>query len=106
MIQMDLFENPQLSRRTDKPTSHEAGESVRKSLGLKQQRCLFMLADKQLTATEIGQLCSEYFGGLADSYRKRMHELARAPLNKVEELPARKCSVTGKNATVYKRASQ
>jgi hypothetical protein len=104
MVQLDLFDNPQLSRRTDKSTSHEAGDGVRKLLGLKQQRCLFMLAGKQLTAMEVSQLCSDYYGGLVESYRKRLHELVREKL--IEELPPRECSVTGKNATVYKRASQ
>ena len=101
MVQMDLFDNPQLSRRTDKATSHEAGDVTRHKLGLLQQRCLDMLGDRSLTAAELGKRCELIYGGLSESYRKRMHELVREKL--IEELPPRECSVTGKNATVYRR---
>ena len=100
-MQLDLFDNPQLSRRTDKPTSHAAGDGVRSKLGLLKQRCLVVLGVHALTAMETAKLAADCYGGLADSYRKRFHELVRDGL--IEELPARECSVTGKSATVYKR---
>ena len=101
MVQMDLFDNPQLSRHSDKPTSHEAGDGVRQKLTQLQQRCLLMLGKLELTAIEVATACSGLYGGMAESYRKRMHELARD--GHVTELPPRECSVTGKSATVYKR---
>lgn len=104
MPQLDLFDNPQLSRRTDKPTSHEAGDGVRHKLGLLKQRCLFILNVHSLTAMEVSKRAADYYGGLADSYRKRFHEMVRDGL--IEELPPRECSVTGKNATVYKRKGE
>jgi len=104
MVQLDLFDNPQLSRRTDKATSHESADATRTKLGLLQQRCIFMLADKQLTAMEVATLCSDYYGGRDESYRKRMRELVRLSL--IEELPARICTVTGSSATVYRKVSQ
>lgn len=101
MPQLDLFDNPQLSRRTDKPTSHSAGESTRNKLGLLKKRCLWVINDRELTASEVAQEATQYYGGIAESYRKRMKEMVRDGL--IEELPPRECSVTGKNATVYKR---
>jgi hypothetical protein len=105
MVQLDLFTpQPTLSRRTDKATSHESADSTRVKLGMLQQRCMFMLADKQLTAMEVATLCSDYYGKLAESYRKRFHELVRDGL--IEELPARTCTVTGSSATVYRKVSK
>ena len=104
MPQLDLFDNQQLSRRTDKPTSHAASDGVRQKLGLLKQRCVWILGSFELTAMEVAKRAADYYGGLADSYRKRFHELVRDGL--IEELPPRECSVTGKNATVYKRKGE
>jgi len=101
MRQLDLYDEPQLSRRTDKATSHESADSTRVKLGLVQQRCLFMLADGELTASEIAKHCVDVYGGISESYRKRLKELVRA--GEVIELTPRECWVTGKSATVYKR---
>lgn len=106
MPQLDLFDNPQLSRRTDKPTSHESADETRHKLGLLKTRCLFIMGASEcaLTAMEVSQEAAEYYGGIAESYRKRFHEMVRDGL--IEELPPRECSVTGKNATVYKRKGE
>lgn len=101
MIQMDLFDNPQLSRRTDKPASHEAGESTRHKLSDTHQKVLWILNCHSMTAREIARRCVVGFGGDSETYRKRMKEMVRDGL--IEELPPRECSVTGKNATVYRR---
>ena len=101
MVQLDLFDQPQLSRRTDKQTSHESADSTRVKLGLLQQRCLDMLADGELTASEIAKHCVDVYGGISESYRKRLKELVRG--GEVIELAPRECWITGKNATVYKR---
>ena len=104
MRQLDLYDNPQLSRRTDKPTSHEAGDGVRHKLNQLQQRCLDALGPWESTAMEVAMICVSSHGGMAESYRKRFHELVRDGL--IEELPPRECSVTGKNATVYRRKGE
>lgn len=104
MIQMDLFDNPQLSRHSDKPTSHEAGDGVRHKLGETHEKVLLVLSHMMLTAREIARSCVNRFGGDSETYRKRMKEMVRDGL--IEELPPRECSVTGKNATVYKRKTR
>lgn len=102
MVQLDLFQpQPSLSRRTDKQTSHAAADETRQKLGLLQQRCLDQLGDDELTAAELAQRCASAYGGMAESYRKRMKELVRA--GEIVELAPRTCSVSGKSATVYKR---
>jgi len=101
MTQLDLFDNPQLSRRTDKATSHEAGDATRHKLGLYHERVMTALSYGDMTAREAGRFCHDQFGGDSETYRKRMAEMVREKL--IEELPPRECSVTGKNATVYKR---
>jgi hypothetical protein len=101
MIQMDLFDNPQLSRRTDKATSHESADSTRVKLGWYHQCVLLVVGESSMTAREIARACSVRFGNEAETYRKRMAEMVRG--NVLEELTARVCTVTGKSATVYKR---
>jgi hypothetical protein len=104
MRQLDLYHEPAISRRTDPVTSHEAGDEIKPKLGLLHQRCLDALGTDQLTAAELAQRCASAYGGMAESYRKRMKELVRA--GEIVELAARTCTVSGKNATVYRRASQ
>lgn len=103
MRQLDLYNNPSLSRRTDKQTSHASADETRTKLGLLQQRCLEQLGDDELTAAELAQRCASAYGGMAESYRKRMKELVRAGY--VEELEPRTCAVSHKNATVYRRTN-
>jgi hypothetical protein len=101
MVQLDLFDQPQLSRRTDKPTSHESADSTRVKLGWYWSCILLVLDDSELTAREIGRKCAVRFGNDADTYRKRMAEMVRERL--IEELPTRVCTITGKSVTGYRR---
>lgn len=101
MTQLDLFDNPQLSRRTDKATSHESADATRHKLGWYHECVLLVVGQSSMTAREIARACSVRFGNDSETYRKRMAEMVREKL--IEELPARTCSVTGKSATAYRR---
>lgn len=91
-----------LSRQTDPETSREAGERQRRNLNATQERVLSAVNSiNHMTAQEIAQRTADMFGGLTDTYRKRIHELVA--MKKLERRGVRKCSITGNNATVYAR---
>jgi hypothetical protein len=102
-MQLDLFENPQLSRQTDPVTSHEAGDEIRPKLGIYHERCLSVLGNLELTARELAMRCVERFGGDSETYRKRMKELVDA--KEITTRDPRRCSITGKSATIYRKVS-
>jgi len=107
MVQLDLFRDqkrkrqPPIARTSDPATSHDAAKGV--STDSLQGRCLAVLTG-EMTANEIGQAASRTFYGLPDSYRKRVHELVRKQL--AIACGDRKCTVTGINATTYRRIDQ
>lgn len=107
-MQRTLFDaspEPKLARDTDKATSHAAAAETIPKLNRIQSLCLqsVELSDprRPLTANEIAANAVQYFGGMAETYRKRVHELVRAGL--LREVGERVCRVTGKRGTVYER---
>lgn len=107
-MQRTLFDSepqPKLARDTDKATSHAVAADIAPKLNRIQSLCLQSVEqpDKRrpLTANEIAANAVAYFGGMAETYRKRVHELVRDGL--LREAGERVCSVTGKGATVYER---
>jgi hypothetical protein len=103
MRQLDLYDNPAISRRTDPVTSHKGAASVATKLGMLHQRCLDALGTDQLTAAELAQRCASAYGGMSESYRKRMKELVDA--KEITTRDPRRCSITGKSATIYRKVS-
>lgn len=89
---------PPLARATDPATSHNAASGV--ATDSLQGRCLAVLVG-EMTANEIAQAASQRFFGMADSYRKRVHELVSK--GTAEKCGTRVCAVTGTGATVYRR---
>ncbi len=71
MTQLPLF------RETDPPTSREGADAIQPHLNLYQRRMLEAYRWPQ-TSESAAQYCAERFGGKAESYRKRTHELLRA----------------------------
>lgn len=53
------------------------------------------------TAQELAVECVRLFGGLAETYRKRAHELVEE--QRAVECEVRRCGVTGKLATTFRR---
>lgn len=107
-MQRTLFDaetQPKLARDTDKATSHAAAADVAPKLGVMQSRCLSpdVFDSPRMTANEIAANAAARFGGMAETYRKRVHEIVRAGL--LREAGETICSVTGKGATVYEMAS-
>lgn len=106
-MQRTLFDAdllPKLSRKSDKATSHAAAAEVIPKLNATQEACLRAIDSSKLyplTANEIAREAAARFGGIAESYRKRVHELVRAGM--LCEAGKRKCYVTGKGATCYER---
>ena len=108
-MQRTLFDaepQPKLARNTDKSTSHAAAAEITPKLNRIQILCLQSVEwsdpRRPLTANEIAANAVAYFGGMAETYRKRVHELVRAGL--LREAGERVCRVTGKGATVYERS--
>jgi hypothetical protein len=52
------------------------------------------------TANEIAAECVRQYGKLAESYRKRLHELVE--IGKAAECGDRACEVTGKSAMTFR----
>ena len=91
-----------LARPTDPATSHEAGQKTQRHLNATQERVLSVVNSiNHMTAQEIAQRTADMYGGLTDTYRKRIHELVS--MQSLERRGVRKCSITGNNATVYAR---
>jgi hypothetical protein len=56
------------------------------------------------TANEIATECVRQYGKMAESYRKRLHELVE--IGKAEECGDRACEVTGKSAMTFRATEQ
>jgi hypothetical protein len=121
MNQLTLFDRPQhrtefadtcstkgmkgevpLARRSDPPTSHKAATETEPQLSGLQSCCMIILgrALSPRTANEIAAECVRQYGKMAESYRKRLHELVG--LGKAIECGERACEVTGKSAMTFK----
>ena len=107
MNQLTLFDSPPaIVRRTDPPTSHQSAKDIEPKLS-SAQAAMRMMIDRSTvphTAQELAFECSRLFGGMAETYRKRAHELVL--LNLANECEARACEITGKMATTFKKAKQ
>ena len=97
------FDTPaKLSRRSDPITSQQSAAETESKLNGLQSCCLIALgrAIAPRTANEIATDCVRQSGKLAESYRKRLHELVE--LGKAIEAGERACEVTGKNAMTFR----
>lgn len=93
--------NFDLARKTDPATSQVAAAETAKQLGHLCQVFLTALAGEQ-TASEVAWFAVvNKLHPNAESVRKRAKELLRLGL--IEERPPRRCGVTGKMATTYRR---
>ena len=104
MIQRTLFDAP-VARRADPQTSHIAAKEIDAKLN-RSQVAVEMMIDRSArphTAQELASECSKLFGGMADTYRKRAHELVAK--NRAVECEPRRCEITGKMATTYGKAT-
>lgn len=102
MIQKTLFDAPaKLSRKSDPITSQQSAVETDPQLTGLQSCCMVVLgrAVSPRTANEIAAECVRQYGRLAESYRKRLHELVED--RQAIECGERKCEVTGKTATIY-----
>jgi hypothetical protein len=103
--QQTLFDNANLHRKTDPETSQMAaaeivdtgklGKAQRRVLGYITRRCAMAV-----TAQEAAEACTVLFGGVSETYRKRVKELVKLGL--IVECERRRCTVTGKVATTYR----
>jgi hypothetical protein len=103
MIQQTLFDPPaKLSRRADPITSQQSAAETEPQLNGLQSCCMIVLgrALSPRTANEIAAECVKQYGKMAESYRKRLHELVT--LGKAVECGERSCEITGKSATTFR----
>jgi hypothetical protein len=104
MIQKTLgFDTPaKLSRRVDPITSQQSAAETEPQLNGLQSCCMIVLgrALSPRTANEIAAECVKQYGKMAESYRKRLHELVA--LGNAIDCGERACEITGKNATTFK----
>ena len=103
MNQLTLFDTPaKLSRKSDPITSQKSAAETEPKLNGLQSCCMWILgrALSPRTANEIASECVRQYGKMAESYRKRMHELVDAGF--VIECGERACEVTGKNAMTFR----
>ena len=91
------------SRDVDPDTSHMAAAQVaRKSRSLHEAMVdSLRLAGHAMTAQEMAAACVARCGGLAESYRKRCHELVNEGL--ITQCGARVCGITGAIANTFRR---
>lgn len=87
------------ARTTDKATSHKA---AKKFSGTAHEVMAYVASrNPDRTANELAELCRAVSPGtMAETFRKRVRELIRN--GKLEEMEARKCTITGYMATTYK----
>jgi hypothetical protein len=108
MNQLQLFDKKpvKLSRRSDPITSQQSAADTEPKLNGLQSSCMWVLgrAIAPRTANEIAAECVRQYGKMAESYRKRLHELVE--LNKAEECGERRCEVTGKLAMTFRAKEQ
>lgn len=104
MTQLLLFtDSPaKLSRKSDPITSQISAADTEPKLNGLQSSCLWVIgrAVTPRTANEIAVECVKHYGRLAESYRKRMHELVE--LGKAEQCGERRCEITGKMAMTFR----
>lgn len=103
MIQKTLFDSPaKLSRKSDPITSQQSAAETEPRLTPLQSCCLVILgrAIAPRTANEIAAECVRLHRGMAESYRKRLHELVDR--GTVIECGDRACEVTGKAAMTFR----
>ena len=88
---IDTTTEPPLARHSDPQTSHLAADYIRPHLGRLHQAVIDTLraAKEPMTASEIGPQA-----------HKRMKELVED--NRIEKCGERKCSISGRLATVYR----
>jgi hypothetical protein len=107
MNQKTLFDvGPAEHKRTrdvDPDTSHMAAAQVaRKSRALHDAMIdSLRLSGHAMTAQEMAADCQLRCGGLAESYRKRCHELVNEGL--IKQCGVRVCAITGASANTYRR---
>ena len=103
MIQKTLFDAPaKLSRKSDPITSQQSAVETEPQLTGLQSCCMIVLgrAVSPRTANEIAAECVRQYGRLAESYRKRLHELVAD--RQAIECGERRCEVTGKSAMTFR----
>ena len=103
MIQKTLFDPPaKLNRKSDPITSQQSAAETEPQLNGLQSCCMIVLgrALSPRTANEIAAECVKQYGKMAESYRKRLHELVRDGF--AIECGERSCEVTGKSATTFR----
>ena len=103
MNQLLLFDAPaKLSRKSDPITSQKSAVETEPQLTGLQSSCMWVLgrAVSARTANEIAVECVRIYGRIAESYRKRLHELVADGL--AVECGDRQCEVTGKSAMTFK----
>ena len=91
------------ARDVDSDTSHMAAAHVaRKSRALHDAMIdSLRISGHAMTAQEMAAACVTRCGGLAESYRKRAHELVADGL--IVPCGVRVCGVTGASANIYRR---
>ena len=95
----DRYEPPTIARASDPATSRAGAEHIAPQLGQKAACMMKVLRFASMTANEAARGCAVTYGGLAETYRKRVKELERAGLIRKQSI--RCCDVTGQPATVY-----
>lgn len=103
MRQTTLFDEPaKISRRSDPITSQQSAVETEPQLTGLQSCCMVVLGRAVLprTANEIAAECVRIYGRLAESYRKRLHELVE--IGEAVECGDRACEVTGKSAMTFR----
>jgi hypothetical protein len=107
MSQLTLFDTPaNISRKLDPITSQKSAAETEPQLTGLQSCCMVILgrALSPRTANEIATECVRQYGKLAESYRKRLHELVE--VGKAIECGDRACEVTGKSAMTFMAKEQ
>jgi hypothetical protein len=108
VIQKTLgFDAPaNISRKSDPITSQKSAAETEPQLTGLQSCCMVVLgrALSPRTANEIATECVRQYGKLAESYRKRLHELVE--VGKAIECGDRACEVTGKSAMTFRVKEQ
>jgi hypothetical protein len=99
---MDLFTYAALHRPSDPDTSREGAEHAAAKLSELQQRVLSVATQEPYTAAELAGRCVIRYGGLAETFRKRVGELVGRGL--VVD-GRRECTVTGAMARTFRRAT-
>ena len=98
MNQPTLFDN-QLSRALDPWTSRKSASEDKQKRAAMAGHILAAFRVRPMTANEAAIYCVEQLGGDKESYRKRYDGLKKACL--IRECGTRKCSWSGKTATIY-----